>query len=295
MGTKAKKALNTLAFPVPVVTGSFAPFSSGPVFPQYSFCYLCTFLVALHIPYQLQTQAGFGFQNPITAHWNCLNTTPELPCPASTSCRLTFLFELYQELLSCPYRLPISLCLTSCTSTWANLELRAGMKNQPPLLNYFTPKNILGILPRKSLNRTKPALLKPRSWSHYLTCHLLLRSWSPQFHGHCNKGWLLTFTSPASSSSFVSVRSRECLTNIRALWKPTGLLVLPFQQMLDWFKSSMRSRTWRPFLVVWRKPHLLLADQVSAAMSPMSPILVCPVTLTHRLSVGPSSMFQQSK
>lgn len=96
------------------------------------------------------------------------------------------------------------------------LNLELVLENQPPLLNYFTLKNILGILPRKSPNRTKPALLKPRSWSHYLTCHLLLRYWSPQFHGHCNKGWLLTFTSPASSSSFVSVFS-SCLYQVQGV------------------------------------------------------------------------------
>lgn len=101
----------------PLLHSAVGPFfPSLRLLPMYLSC-------CLLIPHQIQIQAGFGFPNPFTAHWGCLSAPPELPSPAFTSCRLTFSFELCQELLICPYRPPISLCLTSCTCAWTNLEL----------------------------------------------------------------------------------------------------------------------------------------------------------------------------
>lgn len=72
----------------------------------------------LHIPGQMQLQLDFSFLNPIPAHLDRflqghLPLTPALAC---------FLYSpnFFQELLAKPYHI----CLISCRSGWATLELR---------------------------------------------------------------------------------------------------------------------------------------------------------------------------
>ena len=209
------------------------------IFPSFCCSYTCR--IHLHCLSCLSPDSDPDGLQPSLPHLFMLRHG--LPYSASTSYMLHFCV-----LVRAPFSSVQAFChfwLMSCSLGWTILELRGGdpWKSTMFTVPLFSPEwSPIGILPSRSLNRPKFALLQSRNviplfWFFPPLSSTI--SWSLQL-------WLsLIFTSLTSSPLFISIRSSRdlvvssftCVGHL-SLMHSRNLLnclcpaVLPFQQVL---------------------------------------------------------------